>query len=89
MFAIKLPSCKLFQYISRQNVYTFLIAFPAVFNEPENYAGKIIGLSMDYLTIEQYCEILSKVLAPRVFKVLLHIGSIIYTIHITIHMVEF
>ena len=41
-----------------------------IFNEPENYGGKIIGVATECITTEQFCDSLNKVLAPRVFKVL-------------------
>ena len=41
-----------------------------IFNEPENYGGKIIGVATECITTEQFCDALNKVLAPRVFKVL-------------------
>ncbi|XP_028393775.1 nmrA-like family domain-containing protein 1 [Dendronephthya gigantea] len=40
----------------------------SIFNDPESYAGQMIEVSTEFLTIEQLCEVLSKVLAPRVFK---------------------
>ncbi|XP_046851079.1 uncharacterized protein LOC124444497 [Xenia sp. Carnegie-2017] len=40
----------------------------SVFNHPETYGKKIIGITTDYLTVQQYCDAYSKVFAPRVFK---------------------
>ena len=40
----------------------------SVFNEPESYGGKIIGVATEFITIGQFCAVLNKVLAPTVFK---------------------
>ena len=40
-----------------------------VFNEPESYGGKIIGVATEFITIDQCCDAMNKVLAPKVFKV--------------------
>ncbi|CAB4024724.1 Hypothetical predicted protein [Paramuricea clavata] len=40
----------------------------SIFNEPENYGGKIIGVATECITIGEFCDVLNKVLAPRVFK---------------------
>ncbi|XP_046851545.1 uncharacterized protein LOC124444906 isoform X1 [Xenia sp. Carnegie-2017] len=40
----------------------------SVFNHPETYGKKIIGIATDYLTVQQYCDEYSKVFASRVFK---------------------
>jgi hypothetical protein len=49
------------------NMFSFL--FSGIFNEPENYGGKIIGVATEFITIGEFCDVLNKVLAPRVFKV--------------------
>ena len=49
------------------NMFSFLSS--GIFNEPENYGGKIIGVATEFITVEQFCDVLNKVLAPRVFKV--------------------
>lgn len=40
----------------------------SVLENPSEYNGKILGLSADLLTVEEMGEIMSKHLAPRVFK---------------------
>ena len=50
-------------------MYQHVAYSSGIFNEPESYGGKIIGVSTEFITIEQLCDVMSKVLAPRVFKV--------------------
>ena len=43
-------------------------AVAGMFDSPEEYVGKIIGLTGDKKTIQEYADILSKHLAQKTFK---------------------
>ena len=57
------------EFGAKREVHEHLLYSPGVFNEPQSYGGKIIGVATELVTIDQFCEVLNKVLAPRVFKV--------------------
>ena len=57
------------EFGAKREVHEHLLYSPGVFNEPQSYGGKIIGVATEFVTIDQFCEVLNKVLAPRVFKV--------------------
>ena len=40
-----------------------------ILTDPDRYRFKTIGLSADKLTIQQYCNILSEHLSPKIFQV--------------------
>jgi hypothetical protein len=64
---------KLLEIVETRNTSTCFLFLPlGIFNEPNSYGGKIIGLATEYLTMEQFCDVFSKALAPRVFKVFIN-----------------
>lgn len=47
----------------------FSYIFAAIFEDPETYAQRIMGLAGGVHSVQEYCDILNKHMAPLVFKV--------------------
>ena len=62
-------SSKLIECSEKREVHKHQFYSLGVFNEPESYGGKIIGVATEFIKIDQFFDVLNKVLAPTVFKV--------------------
>lgn len=56
------------QYVCTQFDFDFIFSI-AILENPDAYRYKTIGLSGDKMTIQKYCDVLSKHLSPKKFVV--------------------